>query len=70
MAPAAGSAALSGNLGAVHSAANAVDLELAAASAGPTILEVANRLFPDDDFSMLPWWLVGAEGLEPPASSL
>ena len=38
---------------AVHSAANAVGLELAAASAGPTILEVANRLFPDDDFSML-----------------
>ena len=37
-----------------HSAANAVDLSLAEASAGSTILEVANRLFPDDGFSMLP----------------
>ena len=42
---------------AVHSAANAVDLELAAASAGPTVLEVASRLFPDDDFSILPTFL-------------
>ena len=37
----------------VHSAANAVDLSLAEASVGPTTLEVANRLFPDDGFSML-----------------
>ena len=37
-----------------HQAANAVDLSLAEASAGPTTLEVANRLFPDDGFSMLP----------------
>lgn len=36
-----------------HSAANAVDLRLAKASAGTTTLEVANRLFPDDNFSML-----------------
>ena len=38
----------------VHNAANAVDLSLAEASAGRTTLEVANRLFPDDGFSMLP----------------
>ena len=45
-----------------HSAANAVDLRLAEASAGTTTLEVANRLFPDDDFSMLPEFLqVAAE---------
>ena len=37
----------------VHSAANAVDLSLAEASVGSTTLEVANRLFPDDGFSML-----------------
>ena len=37
----------------VHKAANAVDLSLAEASAGPTTLEVANRVFPDDGFSML-----------------
>ena len=37
----------------VHSAANAVDLSLAEASVGPTTVEVANRLFPDDGFSML-----------------
>ena len=37
----------------VHSAANAVDLSLAEASVGSTIVEVANRLFPDDGFSML-----------------
>ena len=37
----------------VHKAANAVDLSLAEASVGPTTLEVANRLFPDDGFSML-----------------
>ena len=41
----------------LHSAANAVDLRLAEASAGPTILEVANRLFPDDGFSPLPEFL-------------
>ena len=40
-----------------HSAANAVDLRLAEASVGPTTLEVANRLFPDDSFSMLPEFL-------------
>ncbi|MCY4665429.1 MAG: serpin family protein, partial [Acidimicrobiaceae bacterium] len=40
-----------------HSAANAVDLRLAQASTGPTILEVANRLFPDDGFSPLPEFL-------------
>ena len=34
-----------------HSAANAVDLSLAEASVDPTTLEVANRLFPDTDFS-------------------
>ena len=45
-----------------HSAANAVDLKLAEASAWTTILEVANRLFPDDNFSMLPEFLeVAAE---------
>ena len=38
----------------VHSAANAVDLRLAEASAEPTTLEVANRLFPNDEFSPLP----------------
>ena len=38
----------------LHDAANAVDLSLAEASVGPTTLEVANRLFPDDGFSMLP----------------
>ncbi len=37
-----------------HRAANTVDLRLAEASVEPTILEVANRLFPDDDFSPLP----------------
>ncbi len=37
-----------------HGAANAVDLALSAASAEPTAtVEVANRLFPDDDFSPL-----------------
>ena len=41
----------------LHSAANAVDLRLAEASAGPTTLEVANRLFPDDGFSPLPKFL-------------
>ena len=34
-----------------HLAANAVDLSLAKASVEPTILEVANRLFPDHQFS-------------------
>ena len=38
----------------VHRAANTVDLRLARASAEPTTLEVANRLFPDDGFSPLP----------------
>ena len=43
-----------------HSAANAVDLRLAEASAGTTTLEVANRLFPDDNFSMLSEFLAVA----------
>ncbi|WP_419929980.1 serpin family protein [Candidatus Poriferisocius sp.] len=38
----------------VHRGANTVDLRLARASAEPTTLEVANRLFPDDGFSPLP----------------
>ena len=37
----------------LHSAANAVGLRLAEASAGTTTLDVANRLFPDDGFSPL-----------------
>ena len=41
----------------LHSAANTVDLRLAEASVGPTTLEVANRLFPDDGFSLLPEFL-------------
>ena len=41
----------------LHSAANAVDLRLAAASTEPTTLEVANRLFPDDGFSPRPEFL-------------
>ena len=41
----------------LHDAANAVDLRLAEASRGLTILEVANRLFPDNGFSMLPEFL-------------
>ena len=41
----------------VHDAANAVDLRLARASTGLTTLEVANRLFPDDGFSILPEFL-------------
>ena len=41
----------------VHDGANAVDLRLAEASAGPTTLEVANRLFPDHGFSLLPEFL-------------
>ena len=40
-----------------HSAARAVSLRLDKASAGTTTLEVANRLFPDDDFSPLPAFL-------------
>ena len=36
-----------------HGAANAVDLALEASSVGSTTLEVANRLFPDDEFSPL-----------------
>ena len=41
----------------LHDAANAVDLRLAEASRGLTTLEVANRLFPDDGFSILPEFL-------------
>ena len=41
----------------VHGAANAVDLALAEASVETTVLEVATRLFPDDDFSPLPEFL-------------
>ncbi len=37
-----------------HQAANAVDLSLAKASVEPNTLEVANRLFPDDQFSSRP----------------
>ena len=46
----------------LHPAANAVDLMLTTASVAPTTLEVANRLFPDDEFSPLPEFLenVGA----------
>ena len=44
----------------LHSAANAVDLMLAEASVEPTTLEVANRLFPDDEFSPLPGFLENA----------
>ncbi len=40
-----------------HSAANAVGLSLAEASVDTTVLEVANRLFPDDEFSPLPEFL-------------
>ena len=38
----------------LHAAANAVDLAVAGASVDTTVLEVATRLFPDDDFSPLP----------------
>ena len=44
----------------LHAAANAVDLMLATASVEPTVLEVANRLFPDDEFSPLPEFLENA----------
>ena len=40
-----------------HSAANAVDLMLAKASAQPNTVEVANRLFPDNGFSPRPEFL-------------
>ena len=40
-----------------HSAANAVDLLLAKASAEPNTVEVANRLFPNDGFSPRPEFL-------------
>ncbi|WP_419920578.1 serpin family protein [Candidatus Poriferisodalis sp.] len=40
-----------------HSAANAVGLMLAKASAEPNTVEVANRLFPDDGFSPRPEFL-------------
>ena len=43
-----------------HRAANAVDLRLAKASAGTTTLEVANRLFPDEGFSLRPDFLATA----------
>ena len=45
-----------------HAAANAVDLELSDASVDTTTLEVANRLFPDDQFSPLPAFLDTAAG--------
>ena len=41
----------------LHDAANAVGLKLAEASVEPTTLEVANRLFPDDEFSPRPEFL-------------
>ncbi len=44
----------------LHGATNAVDLMLATASVEPTTLEVANRLFPDDEFSPLPDFLENA----------
>ena len=44
-----------------HSAANAVDRRLAKTSAAPNTLEVANRLFPDDQFSPRPDFLNTAE---------
>ena len=44
----------------LHGAANAVDLMLATTSVEPTTLEVANRLFPDDEFSLLPEFLENA----------
>ena len=40
-----------------HSAANAVDLSMTEASVEPNIVEVANRLFPDDGFSPRPEFL-------------
>ena len=46
----------------LHSAANAVDLRLAEASIEPTTLEVATRLFPDDEFSPRPEFLHTAAG--------
>ena len=44
----------------LHGAANAVDLMLAEASVEPTTVEMANRLFPDDEFSPLPGFLENA----------
>ena len=44
----------------LHEAANAVDLALARASTEPTVLEVATRLFPDDEFSPLQEFLATA----------
>ena len=41
----------------LHSAANTVDLTLVKASVEPTTVEVANRLFPNDEFSPLPAFL-------------
>ena len=54
----------------VHEAANAVDLALAGVSVDTTTLEVANRLFPDDGFTMRPEFLEVASthygaGIEP-----
>ncbi len=40
-----------------HGAANAVDLTVAEASVEPTTVEVATRLFPDNEFSPLPAFL-------------
>ena len=53
-----------------HRAANAVDLALGGASVDTTTLEVANRLFPDDAFTMRPEFLEVASthygaGIEP-----
>ncbi len=45
-----------------HAAANAVSLSLAEASVDPTTLEVANRLFPDNQFSPLAAFLDTAAG--------
>ena len=44
----------------LHGAANAIDLMLAEASVEPTTVEMANRLFPDDEFSPLPGFLENA----------
>ena len=43
-----------------HSEANGVDLRLAKAPAEPTTLEVANRLFPDEGFSLRPDFMATA----------
>ena len=46
----------------LHSAANAVDLKVQQASVAPTTVEVANRLFPDDDFTPEPAFVETAAG--------